>query len=195
MKYGFLILMVFAQVLQADVYKTINADGEVVFSDQPSQGAERVKLPGLSTYKPPTVITRTPRSAAATKDDGGQYSSLTVSSPEDEATIWDNEGIISLSLKIEPGLQTAKGHRIQYFLDGKPDGEAKTSLTYTYRDVDRGTHTVSAAVVDVQGKALISSSPVTVHVHKASIQHPTNPLFKPPPPPAPPPPPPPATAR
>ncbi len=186
MKYGFFILLVFAQALQADVYKTINADGEVVFSDRPGQGAERVELPGLTTYKPPPVTKRTPRSAAtAAGDDAGQYSSLKVSSPEDEATIWDNEGIISLSLEIDPELQTDTGHRIQYYLDGKPDGEAETSLTYTYRDVDRGTHTVSAAVVDVEGNALISSSPVTVHLHKASILHPTNPLFTPPPAPAP----------
>ncbi len=186
MKYGFAILFLLAHAVQADVYKSINADGEVEFSDVASEGAEPVKLPGLSTYKPsPVVVKHGGALAGETEDDEGPYKSLKVTSPEDDATIWDNQGIATLTVALEPALLTKSGHRIQYFLDGKAYGTPLARLSRTYRDIDRGTHTLSAAVVDVEGNAVINAEPVSIHLHKASIQHPTNPGFKPPPQPAP----------
>lgn len=176
MKYVFAIFLLLAQAAQADVYKTINADGEVVFSDVPSEGAERVRLPEVSTYKPPPPK-RSPASVSAGKaDTAAPYKSFKVSAPENEATIWDNEGIVTLALALEPALLIDTGHRIQFFLDGKPDGTPEIGLSHTYRDIERGSHTLSAAVVDVEGNAIISTDQVTIHLHKASVLHPNNPL-------------------
>ena len=44
-----LILLLLAGSAHAEVYKSINADGEVVYSDTPTQGAEAVKLPARMT--------------------------------------------------------------------------------------------------------------------------------------------------
>jgi hypothetical protein len=176
MKLAFAIFLLLAQPVQADVYKTINADGEVVFSDVPSEGAERVRLPEVSTYKPPPPK-RSPASVSAGKVDAAvPYKSFKVSAPENGATIWDNEGIVSLALTLEPALLIKSGHTIQYFLDGKPDGKSEIGLSHIYQDIERGTHTLSAAVVDVEGSAVISAAPVTIHLHKASVLHPNNPL-------------------
>lgn len=177
MKYGFFILLLFAQVLQAEVYKTVNEDGEVIFSDVRSEGAEAVELPGLTTYKPPP-LTRTParRGASGETGDGSSYASLEVSSPLDDATIRDNQGNVTIALALEPELLTRSGHRIQYFLDGMPDGDPETGLTHTYRNVDRGTHNLSAAVVDVDGLEIIRTAPVTIHLHRISKL--TSPAFR-----------------
>ena len=185
MKYGFVILLLLTQVVQADVYKSINADGEVEFSDVPGTGSERVKLPEVSTYKPPPPKP-SPASVSAAEVPA-PYESFKVSAPDNEATIHDNEGIATLSLSLEPALLADSGHRIQYFLDGKPEGKPETGLSHTYRDIERGTHTLSATVVDVEGGAIISADPVTIYLHKASILHPNNllnPANKPPPKPA-----------
>jgi hypothetical protein len=178
MKYGFAIIVLLAQTVQADVYKTINADGEVVFTDVPTAGAEPVKLPGLSTYKPAPAVVQHGRALVAgdaEDDDEGPYESLKVTAPEDDATIWDNQGIATLSLALEPALLTKSGHQVQYFLDGKAYGKPLPRLSRTYRDIDRGTHTLSAAVVDVEGNAVISADPVTVHLHHMSRLHPNFP--------------------
>ncbi|MDH3979918.1 MAG: DUF4124 domain-containing protein [Gammaproteobacteria bacterium] len=178
MKYVFPLLFLLAQAVQADVYKSINADGEVVFSDVPAAGAEPVKLPGLSTYKPSRVVEKyggTP--VGETEDDEGPYKSLKVTAPEDDATIWDNQGIATLTVALEPSLLTKSGHQIQYFLDGKAYGKPLPRLSRTYRDIERGTHTISAAVIDAEGGTVISAEPVTIHLHHMSRQHPTSPLF------------------
>jgi hypothetical protein len=179
MKYSFVIFVLLAQAVQADVYKSINADGEVVFTDVPAEGAEPVKLPGLSTYKPSPVVVKhgSPVTGEAEDDDEGPYESLKVTSPEDDATIWDNQGIAKLTLALEPALLTKSGHQIQYFLDGNAYGKPLPRLSRTYRDIDRGTHTLSAEVVDGEGNVVISAEPVTIHLHHMSKQHPNSPLF------------------
>jgi hypothetical protein len=187
MKYGFVILLLLAQAAQADVYKSINADGEVVFSDVPGEGAERVRLPEVTTYKPPPPKRSSASTPDRSADAAAPYNSFKVSKPEDGATIWDNEGIVTLALALEPALLIDSGHMIQFFLDGKPDGKPEIGLSHTYRDIERGTHTLSAAVVGVEGSTVISAGPVTIHLHKASVLHPNNPLNpanKPPPTPA-----------
>lgn len=191
MKYIFVILLLLAQVVQADIYRSVNADGEVIFTDVPGAGAERVQLPEVSTYKPPPRKQPTGIVSAGNAGEAGAgtpYKSFKASTPENEASIWDNEGIVTLALTLEPALLISNGHRIQFFLDGKPDGEPEISLSHTYRDIERGSHALSAAVVDVEGNSVISASPVTISLHKASILHPNNPLNPantPPPPPPP----------
>ena len=44
-----ILLLIIAATTHAEVYKSVNADGEVVYSDRPTQGAERVKMPPLPT--------------------------------------------------------------------------------------------------------------------------------------------------
>lgn len=186
MKYGFAIILLLAQTVQADVYKSINADGEVVFTDVPTAGAEPVELPGLSTYEPAPVVVKYGRALVeGDAQDDAVYKSLKIISPEDDATIRDNQGIANLTLALEPALLTKSGHQIQYFLDGKAYGKPLPRLSRTYRDIERGTHTLSAAVIDVEGTTLVSADPVTIHLHKTSILNPNNPQFKPPPQPAP----------
>ncbi|NNG11833.1 MAG: DUF4124 domain-containing protein, partial [Halobacteria archaeon] len=53
MRFFTVLLLLWTGLAQAEVYKSTNADGEVIFSDQPSPGAEQVQLPELPTYSAP----------------------------------------------------------------------------------------------------------------------------------------------
>ena len=65
MKKYIMLLALVTVVAQAEVYKSVNEKGEVVYSDTPSQGAERVKLPALPTYSAPPVPPTTRRSCSS----------------------------------------------------------------------------------------------------------------------------------
>jgi hypothetical protein len=180
MKNSIILLALFVPLAHADVYKTVTGNGEIIFSDVPSQGAERVKLPELTIFKPPPVTTATTGSGTtAAPTPGVSYKSFTVSSPEDQASFWDNEGNVKMTVSPKPPLQIDSGHKVQFYLDGKPYGSAELSLANTFLGVERGTHTLSASVLDADGTALISTTPVTIHLHKASILHPNNPGYTP----------------
>lgn len=177
MKYTMLLLALVVPLASADVYKTVTSDGEVIFSDTPSPGAKRVHLPELTTYKS-SPVPSLPAGTEAAPPAAVAYRSFKVSTPQDQATIWDNEGKVSMTLDLEPALAVEDGHRIQFYLDGKPYGKAELSMANTFQGLDRGSHTLSASVLDDKGDSLISTAPVTVYLHQASLLHPNNPLNK-----------------
>ena len=168
-----LIMLLLAGSAHADVYKSINAAGEVVYSDTPTQGAEVMKLPELPTYTPPPVAE--PVAGSTEPADKSVYTDLVFVKPQDDATIRSNQGIINAELKLTPALRSRSNNRIQFYLDGEPHGEPGSSLRTTMGNVDRGEHILTASVVDASGEAIISSDPVIVHLHRQTINNPSHP--------------------
>ena len=161
-----ILLLVVAVAAHADVYKSINADGEVVYSDRPTQGAERVKMPLLPSYTPQPV--RTLSRSAPVVEQQMQYESFTVTRPASDATVRNNLGTVEIETRLAPALMTSLGHRIQFYLDGVAHGALLDSTTLTLGNVERGEHRISASVVDTAGNVLITTAEITVHVKRAS---------------------------
>ena len=163
------ILLAVAVSVHAEVYKSINADGEVVYSDQPTRGAERVKIAPLPSYTPPRV--RTLNRPAAAPGEQLQYESFTITRPASDATIRNNLGTLVIETRLAPALMTSLGHRIQYYLNGMAHAALHDSTTLTLSNVDRGEQRLSASVVDAAGSVLISTAETTVFVKRASKLH------------------------
>lgn len=167
------VVLLLALPVQAEVYRIVNPDGSVTFTDQPQQGAETVKLPPVSTYPAPRVSA--PVQASSGQDgesaDAG-YSSFVVVSPAPETTIRDNQGNVSMQVRVEPALQVEQGHRIQFMVDGVDQGEPSASTGVTFQNVDRGSHSLSARLIDAEGKTLMTTPAVTVFVRQASLLSP-----------------------
>ena len=168
-----LIMLLLAGSAHAEVYKSINADGEVVYSDTRTAGAEAMKLPALPTYTPPPVTQ--PIAGAAESVEKTAYEDLVFVKPEDDATVRNNQGIINIELKLTPALRSKRGHRIQFYLDGEAYGEPVSSIRTTMSNVDRGEHSLTASVLDTNGESLISTAPVIVHLHRETINNPNHP--------------------
>ena len=163
----------FAGLASAAIYQTTDEQGNVVFSDEPSSGAEPVDLPPLPTYSAPKY-----RAPAAARDSSGKpaakgYSSLRIRQPEPDATIRDNTGAVAVAVAIEPKLNQAAGHRLQFLLDGQPVGDPGTQTSTTLSNVDRGAHQVQAAVLDASGNELKRSDTVNFYLHRQSVNFPT----------------------
>lgn len=157
----------------AEVYKSINAAGEVVYSDTRTEGAEAMKMPALPTYTPPAVIPSI--SSKAETVEKAVYEEFVFLKPEDDATIRNNQGIINAELKLTPALRSKRNHRVQFYLDGEAYGEPGTSIRSTMGNVDRGEHSLTASVLDANGDSLISADPVIVHLHRETIHNPNHP--------------------
>ena len=166
-------MLLLAGSAHAEVYKSINADGEVVYSDTRTQGAEAVKLPALPTYTPPPVTPSTPSKAETVEK--AVYEDFVFLKPEDNATIRNNQGIINAELKLTPGLRSKRNHRVQFYLDGEAYGKPGNSIRTTMSNVDRGEHSLTASVLDANGDAIISAAPVIVHLHRQTINNPNHP--------------------
>jgi hypothetical protein len=95
--------------------------------------------------------------------------------PEDEATVRNNLGVVTIRLVLEPALNTKLGHKIQYFLDDKPHGPPVQNTAMGFSNIERGTHTLSATVIDSDEQTVMSSDTVIFHLHRESIFNPNNP--------------------
>lgn len=161
----------------AAVYKTVDEQGNVVYTDDPVGNGEPVKLPPLSTVPPPPA--RVPQASPSAEQTGAQaapYEQLAVVKPAPDETLRDNTGDVQVQLSIKPGLDKEAGDRLQYFLDGQPQGAPTTADKTRFSNVNRGTHTVEAAVVDASGNELKRSDGVRFYLHRESVNFPRGPV-------------------
>jgi hypothetical protein len=168
-----LIMLLLAGSAHAEVYKSTNAAGEIIYSDTRTKGAEVMKMPELPTYTPPAITPSTADDKGP--DEKAVYEEFVFLKPEDDATIRNNQGIISVELKLTPALRGKRNHRVQFYLDGEAYGEPGSSIRTTMSNVDRGEHSLTASVVDANGDALINAAPVIVHLHRQTINNPNHP--------------------
>ncbi|MEQ8231965.1 MAG: DUF4124 domain-containing protein [Gammaproteobacteria bacterium] len=166
----FLVLLVLACIDAAatEVYRWVDEDGNVIFSDVPRPGAEQIHVDDVSTVPAQPVPAQRTRTEATASGDGPAYDTLRIAAPADEATI-RNQQQLGVEVRLDPALDAGAGHRIQFYYDGETYGEPVAATSTVVQPLERGTHKIGAAVVDASGKALLSAEPVTIYVHQTSI--------------------------
>jgi len=151
--------------LQAKIYVWIDENGNKVYGDEPqkSDKAEPVELE-------PLTVLGFPKQDFNSEEDQPQtpqtnlYTSFIITSPTNDSTIRDNNGNVSISLSSEPDL--VKGHKVQIYIDGSPYQSAQSSMTFTLNNIDRGTHSLSARLIDQTEQTLMQSKTLTFHLHR-----------------------------
>lgn len=151
------------------IYKYYDADGNVVFTDQPMPGAEKVNLPEPQVVSNPNRTTYAPSlplMPAAPASDVAPYSQFKIKAPAKDETFRNQEDVL-VSLSIMPRLRS--GDKVQLTLDGAPVGKPKPSPQFALPNVERGSHTLQAHIIDANGKTVMSSDTITFHMHKTSV--------------------------
>jgi Domain of unknown function (DUF4124) len=158
--------------LHAQIYQTIDEDGNVSYTDKPPQGqkSEQVKLPTTNTAPAikPTAPTSTKKDD---KDKSPTDYSISISSPGNDAQIPTGQRDVSVNLSLSPALH--KDHKVQLMVNGAPFGDSFSGTAGTLKEIYRGSHQISAAVIDGKGKTISVSDTVTIHVQRVSVPRPT----------------------
>lgn len=170
-------LLLPAAVTAQDIYRWVDEDGVVHYSDQPppdDDAAEPVALevpPGFSNPVRELVAParRSARDDAADRaaETVGGYRSATIVEPQAQQVLWNLATRLPVAMTLEPAL--AGSHRVQWLLDGQPIGDPGTALSTTLSPVYRGTHTLEAVIVDGTGNRIFGTEPVTFYVQQASV--------------------------
>ena len=147
------------------VYRSVGEGGVVEFTDVPDKAAEEVKVPPTQTYKA-KPIKPTISIDEAEESPVFRYQKLQIASPQNEETIFDNSGNVTINVAVSPAIPKALRHKLEVYVDGKLQAGAGTSLQLT--NLDRGSHTVSARVVDGTGAVLIKSAETVFFVRRHS---------------------------
>jgi len=176
MKPYWLLLFLFLAPAQAEIYRWVDADGNVIYSDEPHPDAETVDLPEATVYTPVgaeqdnevEILKLAPEEEADNSQANLAYQ-LRIIAPANDESIWVNNGNVTVSLIVEPELDVERGDKVLVTLDGARVGEPQTATTIQLTNLNRGTHTLSASVVDSNGATLTSSSNVSFHLHRTSV--------------------------
>lgn len=155
-----LMCLTLGAIAQTTVYKTVNEDGTVTFSDTPTSGAQELTLTGSSTIESMPV---TPLPAVQTQSTDQVNYRLNVLSPTQDATLRNNNGDIRIAARISPETQGT------YLLDFGGQQYDSTSGVFTLNNIDRGTHSYKVLFTDNKGKVIASSEERTLHLHQASV--------------------------
>jgi len=153
------------------IYRSVGADGSIVFSDKPSPGATKVEMQEAQTIEappPPSFVYERPQ-----PEPGPAYTRVEIVEPANDAQIRENTGNVTISVAVEPSL--SGGDLVVLLMDGQ-EVAAGPQSSFNLENVDRGTHVVSVAIRTADGRAVTSSPPVTFHMLR---------YFEPPPKPAP----------
>lgn len=149
------------------IYRVIDAQGKVSYTDTPPKDgtAEPVTLKEVNTQ--PAMEARKAQ-APAPDAAASPYTRIEIASPANDSTIPPGQLSVVVQLQLEPALQP--GHRVQFYLDGKPQGPAAAAIAITLNDLYRGSRTIHAAIVDAKGAQVAQSNSVVIHVKRTSVK-------------------------
>lgn len=163
-----LLLLLLAPLANAQIYSSVDANGQRVFTDRPTEhAAAPVKLnPTNHIASDPTLLPL--RVLKPEPEPEAQVSyTLEILSPENDQTIRDGSGTLVVEVASEPPLEP--NHFFQVMLDQTIAGEPTQSSSITLAQVDRGTHTLRVAVVNARGQQQALSNAKTVHIKRTSL--------------------------
>ena len=166
-----LLALTIATSTSAAVYKWVQPDGTVIYSDRaPSENTAPSELPELQEIKlppPPRPSPDNPPTDTESAQPARQaYTKFEITEPANNSTFRDNAGQVTVKLDLAPSLQ--EGDMVTILLDGKEIGQGKSNAL-SLTNVDRGTHTLRAEVKNAQGATVISASPITFTLQRASL--------------------------
>ena len=168
-----------ASETRVQLWKWTDANGVVHYSDVPGPGAVRV---GVSVDQGSGGDSASSSDAeqgsdASAGSEGGEgsyvppassiYRSLTIQSPDDQASFFDANAVVNVQIGLEPAL--AKGDSIYLFLDGKRVTDGGNAMAYSLSNIVRGEHRLQAIVYDADGVEKIRSAPVTIYMKQPTV--------------------------
>ncbi|GGF73367.1 DUF4124 domain-containing protein [Alteromonas lipolytica] len=146
-----------------EIYKVVNKDGSITYTDKPVPEAQPVELgPDNRITVPPPKPTLPPVQTSTEKKAPDPV--IEVIAPQPEATVRNNSGNMTIAANVT---HADKQGKYQLFINNQLIMEQSKPLFYV-NGINRGAHTFYIAHTDNKGKTLASSSPQTFYLHQAS---------------------------
>ncbi|MCF6217504.1 MAG: DUF4124 domain-containing protein [Gammaproteobacteria bacterium] len=168
-------LFILATPCSAEIYKSVDDEGNVTYGDRPTANQESQIVKPLpistysSTYRPPNKQTVSNQENNNKKTKTINYTQLLITQPQDDTALRSNSGQVTIITKTTPPLDTKAGHKIEITLDGERTATSDNGMVIL-EGLSRGTHSLSATIIDENGKVLATSANQTFHLLRSSAQ-------------------------
>lgn len=170
------LALVAVPALQAEIYKIVDKDGNVIFTDvPPKENSDTYSVNPGSSYQPPVTDqpATTGEQLGANFESGEDpdatvtpaYASIDITFPAEDQAVRQNSGTVTFSIAIDPALHG--DDQVQLSVDGQIKQKA-AATAFTVEHMDRGTHVVQVSIIDGDGSVVLSSTPRTFHLLRYS---------------------------
>ena len=164
------LLIMTGNPLLAQVYKVVDENGNVTYTDRPpAEGARPVDLPPLSIVEAPDYSgaagQQAPAGEAAAAEDKKAslrtlrrvYRDFAIISPGNEESIWNPQQAIPVAWSVSSPLQP--GMTVRVSIDGIEQAKT-TQPVISIEGLERGQHTVTAELLDEMNRRIATAQPV-----------------------------------
>jgi len=170
-----LTLAIAAGPLAAQVYKTVDEDGNVTYTDQPPKdGSKPVKLRPISVIEAPTYEVAPKATEEGTE--GGKemslkylrknYKDFAIVAPQQEESVWHPGENVTVAWNV--GYQLQEGMKVTVYMDGVLQATT-TEQIIPVSGLDRGEHTVTAELKDTKNRTIATAEPVTFFIRRPGL--------------------------
>lgn len=181
-----LSLAVMAAPLSAQVYKVVDEDGNVTYTDQaPADGSPPVELRPISVIEAPTYE-KAPEATGEDAVEGEAEPSLAslrrsfrdfaIVAPQQEESVWSPDGPIPVAWT--SGTALLEGMQVTLYLDGRRH-TSTTQPMIPLTGLDRGEHTVKAELRDSRNRVIATAQTVTFFVRQPGLYNQNRPIVNP----------------
>lgn len=175
-------LALISSPLMAQVYKTVDKDGNVIYTDQPpGDGSKPIELRPISVIEAPTYEDK-PKAAeegaeGVEGEEGkamslrslrNQYKDFAIVAPQSQESIWNPEDAITVAWNVSYQLQP--GMKVTVYMDGRRQATTSEQII-PVAGLNRGEHTVTAELNDARNRKIATATPVTFFVRRPTINN------------------------
>jgi hypothetical protein len=151
-----------ASLTAAEVYKVVDENGRVTYTDAPAKGQTAEKLELKETNSVPRTRVTTRLSPAEEKQTIPTDYQVQITYPPNDYHVNPGQRDLSVQVAVDPPLHP--NHSLQITDNGESvDGTTLENI------VVRGAHRLQAKVVDEQGRVVSESAPVRFYVHRPAV--------------------------
>lgn len=149
-----------------EIYKVVNQDGSVTYTDKPVVNAEPVELGPDNRMSTPTPQPQPQpvQTATTTSKASKPKPVIEVVQPKPEATVRNNAGNMTIAANVS---NADKQGKFKLYINDSLVKE-QSNAVFQLQGINRGAHTFYITHTDNTGKTLASTSPQTFYLHQAS---------------------------
>jgi hypothetical protein len=153
------------------LYRWVDAQGIVHYSDTPQPGAQTIEVHSAQGYHAPPASRGSGQSSPGPAEQPPAEYECHISSPLPQQSFFSPE-TVAISVSVSPAL--VAGDQILVYVDGNPL-PSSSGQDFQVNQPDRGGHTISATVRAADGRTACTAAPVTFEVQRPSLLSPTSP--------------------
>ena len=167
-----LILTTLAFVANAELFKWKDADGNLIYSDQPPPGTDKAEsevtkeeLPQIIAVPAPKPTTTTTSSSKAQSSKASRNRELTIIEPAHDTAVRENAGNVRISVRVVPENFAETGGILAIYMDEQEVSKG-SQTSVQLQNIDRGTHTIKAELMNASGYVVKATRPTVFHLQR-----------------------------